>query len=69
MLIDLKAQPKNIKEACDQRIKESVRVVNTPQVGIHLMKFCGKYELTKISQQADSYTAWLNTPYTGHVHE
>ena len=69
MLIDLKAQPKNIKEACDQRIKESVRVVTTPQVGIHLMKFCGKYELTKISQQADSYTAWLNTPYQGHVHE
>jgi hypothetical protein len=69
MLIDLKAQPENIKEACDQRIKESVRVVNTPQVGIHLMKFCGKYELTKISQQADSYTAWLNTPYQGDIHK
>ena len=69
MLIDLKAQPENIKEACDTRIKESVRVTVTPQVGIHLMKFCGKYELTKISQQADSYTAWLNTPYQGHVHE
>jgi hypothetical protein len=69
MLIDLKAQPENIKEACDTRIKESVRVSVTPQVGIHLMKFCGKYELTKISQQADSYTAWLNTPYQGHVHE
>jgi 5'-3' exonuclease len=69
MLIDLKAQPENIKEACDTRIKESVRVNVTPQVGIHLMKFCGKYELTKISQQADSYTAWLNTPYQGHVHE
>lgn len=69
MLIDLKAQPENIKEACDTRIKESVRVDITPQVGIHLMKFCGKYELTKISQQADSYATWLNAPYQGHVHE
>lgn len=69
MLIDLKAQPENIKEACDTRIKESVRVDVTPQVGIHLMKFCGKYELTKISQQADSYATWLNAPYQGHIHE
>lgn len=69
MLIDLKAQPDDIKEKVDQRIRESVRVKATPQVGIHFMKLCGKYDLTKISQQADSYTAWLNTPYQGHVHE
>lgn len=69
MLIDLKAQPEDIKEKVDQRIRESVRVKTTPQVGIHFMKLCGKYDLTKISQQADSYTAWLNTPYQGNVHE
>lgn len=69
MLIDLKAQPDDIKEKVDQRIRESVRVKTTPQVGIHFMKLCGKYDLTKISQQADSYTAWLNTPYQGNVHE
>lgn len=69
MLIDLNAQPQEIKDKVDQRIKESVRVTTTPQVGIHFMKLCGKYELTKISQQADSYTAWLNTPYTGKIHE
>lgn len=69
MLIDLKAQPDDIKAKVDQRIRESVRVKTTPQVGIHFMKLCGKYDLTKISQQADSYTAWLNTPYQGNVHE
>ena len=69
MLIDLKAQPDDIKQKVDQRIKESVRVTTTPQVGIHFMKFCGKYELTKISQQADSYAKWLNTPYQGTLHE
>lgn len=69
MLIDLKAQPEDIKELCDTRIKESVRTVSVPQVGIHLMKFCGKYELTKISDQAEAYSKWLNSSYQGNVHE
>lgn len=66
-LIDLTAQPQNLKDAFDQRIKESVRVNTTPQVGIHFMKFCGKYELTKISEQADTYAKWLNKPYEGAI--
>lgn len=68
-LIDLKAQPQEIKDLVDARIKESVRVNTIPQVGIHFMKFCGKYELTKISEQAETYSKWLNSPYTGNVHE
>jgi len=69
MLIDLTAQPEDIKQKVDQRIRESVRVTTTPQVGIHFMKFCGKYELEKISQSADAYAKWLNTPYQGNIHE
>ena len=68
-LIDLKAQPQEIKDAVDQRIKESVRVTTTPQVGIHFMKFCGRYALEKISEQAEAYAKWLNAPYTGTLHE
>lgn len=69
MLIDLTAQPNDIKVEVDQRIKDMVRVQTTPQVGVHFMKFCGKYELEKISTQADSYAKWLNTPYQGKLHE
>jgi hypothetical protein len=29
------------------------------------MKFCGKYELNKVSEQAETYAKWLNAPYTG----
>jgi 5'-3' exonuclease len=68
-LIDLTAQPQDIKDAVDARIKESVRVDTIPQVGIHFMKFCGKYELTKISEQAETYAKWLNSPYKGPLHE
>ena len=67
MLIDLTCQPDEIKEAVDQRIRESVRVTTIPQVGIHFMKFCGKYELTKISEQAEIYSKWLNSPYVGKL--
>jgi len=67
-LIDLKAQPQEIKDAVDQRIRESVRIEIVPQVGIHFMRFCGKFELTKLSEQADIYARWLNHPYTGSLH-
>ena len=67
ILIDLKAQPQEIKDAVDQRIRESVRVTTIPQVGLHFMKFCGRHQLTKISEQAEIYSKWLNTPYTGSL--
>ena len=69
VLIDLTAQPTDIKEKVDQRIRESVRIETTPQVGIYFMKFCGKYELTKISEQAEAYAKWLNNPYKGILTE
>jgi len=65
MLIDLTAQPDEIKQLVDESIRNGVRTTTIPQVGIHFMKFCGKYELTKISEQADTYARWLNNPYTG----
>jgi 5'-3' exonuclease len=64
-LIDLTAQPQEIKDKVDQRIRESVRVTTIPQVGLHFLKFCGKYNLQKISEQAETYSKWLNAPYTG----
>jgi len=67
ILIDLTAQPDDIKEAVDASIGQSVRINTTPQVGVHFMKFCGKYELTKISDQAETYAKWLNNPYKGHL--
>jgi len=67
ILIDLTAQPQDIKDKVDASIREGVRVTTTPQVGIHFLKFCGKYELTKISEQAETYSKWLNAPYTGKL--
>lgn len=64
-LVDLTAQPQHIKDAVDAAIIEGVRTAHVANVGLHLMKFAGKFELTKIGEQADMYARWLNIHYTG----
>jgi len=67
MLIDLTAQPDDIKQLVDESIRIGVRTTTTPQVGVHFMKFCGKYELTKLSENAETFARWLNEPYKGNL--
>jgi len=64
-LVDLTAQPANIRDAVDSAIIEQRSHKDVGQVGIHFMKFCGKYELVKISEQAEQYSRWLNETYSG----
>ena len=68
-LIDLTAQPEDVKLSVDKHIREGVRRTTIPQVGIHLMKFCGRYQLQKISDNAETYAKWLNSPYVGNLTE
>lgn len=65
VLCDLTAQPQEVKDAVDACILEGLRAVHVSNVGIHFMKFCAKYELTKISEQAEVYSRWINSPYKG----
>ena len=68
-LIDLTAQPQDIKDTVDAVIREQISHKDVGQVGVRFMQFCGKYELEKISQQADTYAKWLNATYQGKLHE
>jgi 5'-3' exonuclease len=64
-LIDLSHQPDHIKEIIATTIGESIgENKNVGQVGVKLMKFCGLYDLKKISEQAQSYAEPLNARYT-----
>jgi 5'-3' exonuclease len=65
MLIDLTAQPVEIKQAVDNSICSMISHKDIGQVGIRFMKFCGKYELTKASESAEQYARWLNETYKG----
>ena len=67
VLIDLTCQPDEVKQSVDENIREGVRTTVTPQVGVHFMRFCGTYDLQKISAQSDTYTKWLNATYKGSL--
>ena len=61
-LIDLTAQPEEIKEFIDETI-DSIEVKNNPVVGAKFLKFCGKYDLQKISEHIESYAHFLQSGY------
>jgi hypothetical protein len=68
-LIDLTAQPDEVKHKVDSAIREQVSHKDIGQVGVRFMKFCGKFDLQKISEQAEQYAQWLNTIYQGVLND
>lgn len=68
-LIDLTAQPEEIKQKVDTAIKDGLNVQASGQAGLHFMKFCGKYELNKLADNASAVSKWLMAPYTGNLLE
>jgi 5'-3' exonuclease len=65
MLIDLTAQPDDVKETVDACIREQISHKDVGQVGVRLLQFCGKYELNKVSENAESFGRWMNETYKG----
>lgn len=65
ILIDLTAQPEEIKNQVDDSIRQQVSHKDVGQVGSHFLKLCGQYELKKISENASQYGQWLNKTYEG----
>jgi len=60
-LVDLHAQPEVIIEELDQTIDQSISEnKQISQVGIRFMKFCAKYDLQKITEQAQLYVEPFN---------
>ena len=64
-LIDLTHQPQDIKDTVDLAIIEQVSHKDIGQVGVRFMQFCGKYELNRCSDNADSFGRWMNETYKG----
>jgi len=69
VLIDLTAQPDSIKAKVDGAIREQISHKDIGQVGVRFMKFCGRYELNKLSESAEQYARWLNETYNGTLDE
>jgi 5'-3' exonuclease len=63
ILVDLSAQPEEIKALITETISAGSQPKNISQVGLYFMKFCGKYDLVKIGDQAQEYAQWLSSQY------
>lgn len=61
-LCDLSAQPVEIREIINTTIK-AVESKNISQVGMRLMKFCAKWDMQRIADQAQQFSEPLNAKY------
>jgi 5'-3' exonuclease len=62
-LVDLTAQPDAVKVQIAETIAANAVALNRPMVGAQFLKFCGKYDLIRMSEQADSYVKFLEASY------
>ena len=63
VLVDLSAQPDDIKVKIAETIAVGSQVLSRPMVGAQFLKFCGKYDLIKMADMADSYVRFLEASY------
>ncbi len=62
-LVDLTAQPEEYKLKIEETIKSNAVALNRPMVGAQFLKFCGKYDLIKLSENASNMAEWLCAGY------
>ena len=64
VLIDLTAQPDDIKDACRTVVRDAVNKPHVGQVGIHFMKFCSKWNMQRLSDSAGDFAEILGKGIT-----
>ena len=63
VLCDLTAQPTDVREIIDTTVAEHMTPKTVGQVGMRLMKFCAKWDMNRIADQATYYTEPLSARY------
>lgn len=62
-LVDLSAQPDNVRTWITETIQTNSVTKNRPMVGAQFLKFCGKYDLAKLSENAAAIGTILSAGY------
>ena len=62
-LVDLTAQPDEVKQQIAETIAAGAVPLSRPMVGAQFLKLCGKYDLIKMSEMSDSFVRFLEAPY------
>jgi 5'-3' exonuclease len=65
VLVDLTAQPAEVKTKIAETIAGGAVKKSRPMVGAQFLKFCGKYELNRLSEQSSSFSEFLGAEYPG----
>jgi len=63
VLVDLTAQPEDIKNKINETISTGAVKRSRPMVGAQFLKFCGKYELNRLSEHSANYAELLGAEY------
>jgi 5'-3' exonuclease len=63
ILCDLTAQPSDIRQVINETIEKNSVAKDVSQVGMRLMKFCAKWNMQKVADQAASFSEPLNARY------
>jgi 5'-3' exonuclease len=62
-LVDLTAQPDDIKAKIAETIAAGAVKQSRPMIGAQFLKFCGKYELNRLSEHSQQYAEMLSAEY------
>jgi len=65
-LIDLTMQPEYVKTMLDETIVTALDRPKSRLIGAHFARFCTKYDLQKLLQQADGFNTILSKTYIGN---
>jgi len=65
VLVDLTAQPDDVKAMIAETIAAGSVKKTKPMVGAQFLKFCGKYELNRLSEQSSNFAEFLGAEYPG----
>ena len=63
ILCDLSAQPGNIRSIINDVIEDNMTPKEVTQVGMRLMKFCAKWDMQRIADQAQQFAEPLQARY------
>jgi hypothetical protein len=62
-LVDLSAQPDDVRGMITETISTNSVPKSVGQVGVKFMKFCGKYDLKRISDNVQPFVDFLSAEY------
>ena len=62
-LCDLSAQPDDIRSIINDVVQEHMTAKDIKQVGMRLMKFCAKWDMQRVADQATHFAEPLNARY------